>query len=157
MRFFKSILLDFEILKFSSYFNFPLILLFLFPFYFTYNLYTGNVYFSHNDYPGMYYPFRQWFLSHLMNFEFPVWNPYWGAGHEAVIWSTVTIDPYTILELIIGPRYGYYHLIQCMALVMAGYYVFRKLKFDPWPAAVSSLLFFMLPIGIFILSRLICL
>jgi len=81
-----------------------------------------------------------------MNFEFPVWNPYWGAGHEAVIWSTVTIDPYTILELIIGPRYGYYHLIQCMALVMAGYYVFRKLKFDPWPAAVSSLLFFMSPI-----------
>ncbi|MFZ3091837.1 MAG: hypothetical protein WA240_14615 [Nitrospirota bacterium] len=130
----------------DRYFNPAFIILLLFPFYFTYNLYTGNVYFSHNDYPGMYYPFRQWFLSRLMNFEFPVWNPYWGAGHEAVIWSTVTIDPYTILELIIGPRYGYYHLIQCMAFVMAGYYVFRKLKFDPWPAAASSLLFFMSPI-----------
>lgn len=127
-------------------FNFAFIMIFLFPFYFTYNLYTGNIYFSHNDFPGMYYPFRQWFLSRLINFEFPLWNPYWGVGHEAVIWSTVTIDPYTILELIIGPRYGYYHLIQCMALVMAGYYAFRKLKFDPWPAAASSLLFFMSPI-----------
>ncbi len=130
----------------DRYFNPTFIILLLFPFYFTYNLYTGNVYFSHNDFPGMYYPFRQWFLNRLMNFEFPIWNPYWGAGHEAVIWSTVPIDPYTILELIIGPRYGYYHLIQCMALVMAGYYVFRKLKFDPWPAAASSLLFFMSPI-----------
>ena len=126
-------------------FNLAFIILFLFPFYFTYNLYTGNVYFSHNDFPGMYYPFRQWFLGRLMNLEFPIWNPYWGAGHEAVIWSTVPIDPYTILEIIFGPRYAYFHLIQCMALVVAGYYVLRKLRFDAWAATIGSLLFFMSP------------
>ena len=94
----------------------------------------------------MYYPFRQWFLSRLINFEFPIWNPYWGAGHEALIWSTVPIDPYTIIELIIGPRYAYFHLIQCMAIVMACYYALRKLKFEAWTAATGSLLFFMSPI-----------
>jgi len=94
----------------------------------------------------MYYPFRQWFLERLKNFEFPLWNPYWGAGHEAVIWSTVPIDPYTILELIFKPPYRYFHLIQCIAIVMTGYYVFRKLKFDSWTAAIGSLLFFMSPI-----------
>lgn len=81
-----------------------------------------------------------------MNFEFPLWNPYWGAGHEAVIWATVPIDPYTIIELILGYHYAFFHLVQCMALVMAGYYVFRKFKFDPWAAASSSLLFFMSPL-----------
>lgn len=126
--------------------NLPLIMLFLFPFYFAYNLYAGNVYFSHNDFPGMYYPFRQWFISRLINFEFPVWNPYWGAGHEALIWSTVPIDPYTLIELIIRPQYAYFHLIQCMALVMACYYALRKLKFEAWAAATGSLLFFMSPI-----------
>ena len=29
---------------------------------------------------------------------------------------------------------------------MTGYYVFRKLKFDSWTAAIGSLLFFMSPI-----------
>lgn len=127
-------------------FPFAFVLLFLFPFYFAYNLYTGKVYFSHNDFPGMYYPFRQWFIERLKNFEFPLWNPYWGAGHEAVIWSTVPIDPYTILELIFKPPYRYFHLIQCIAIVMTGYYVFRKLKFDSWTSAIGSLLFFMSPI-----------
>lgn len=129
--------------------NLPFILLLVFPFYFAYDLYTGKVFFSHNDFPGMYYPFRQWFLGRLMNFEFPVWNPYWGAGHEAVIWSTVPVDPYTILELLIGPRYAYFHLFQCMAIVLAGYYVFRKLKFDPWSSALGSLFFFMSPLVTF--------
>jgi len=81
-----------------------------------------------------------------MNFEFPVWNPYWGAGHEAVIWSTVPIDPYTLIELLIKPPYAYFHLIHCFVLVMAGYYMFRKFRFDQWTAILSSLLFFMSPI-----------
>lgn len=130
----------------GKHLNLPFIMLSLFPFYFTYNLYTGNVYFSHNDFPGMYYPFRQWFLNRLLNLEFPIWNPFWGAGHEAVIWSTVPVDPYTILELIFKPHYAYFHFIQCMAIVMTGYYVFRKLKFDSWTSAIGSLLFFMSPI-----------
>lgn len=144
MRLLKKILLSSKTL--SKHFNFPFVLLIIFPFYFAYDLYTGNVYFSHNDFPGMYYPFRQWFLGRLKNLEFPIWNPYWGTGHEAVIWSTVPIDPYTILELILGHSYAYFHLIQCFALVMAGYYVFRKLQFLPWTAAICSLLFFMSPL-----------
>lgn len=135
-----------KILRFGKHFPLPFILLLLFPFYFAYDLYVGNVYFSHNDFPGMYYPFRQWFLERLKNFEFPLWNPYWGTGHEAVIWSTVPIEPYTILELIFKPPYRYFHLIQCIAIVMTGYYVFRKLKFDSWTSVIGSLFFFMSPI-----------
>ena len=126
--------------------NLPFILLLVFPVYFAYDLYTGKVFFSTNDFSGMYYPFRQWFLSRLINFEFPIWNPYWGAGHEAVIWATVPVDPYTILELLIGPRYAYFHLVQCMALVLAGYYVFRKLNFGSWGALLGSLFFFLSPL-----------
>lgn len=82
-----------------------------------------------------------------MNLEFPLWNPYWGAGHEAVIWATVPIDPYTTLEIILGPHYyAFFHLVQCMALVLAGYYVFRKFEFDPWTATLGSLFFFMSPL-----------
>lgn len=143
-------LLKINIFRLKNYliakFNFPLVLLFLFPFYFAYNLYRGKVFFSHNDFAGMYYPFRQWFLGRLMNFKFPLWNPYWGTGHEAVIWSTVPLDPYTFFELIIGPQYRYFYLIQCMALVLAGYYIFRKMKLDSWAATTCSLLFFLSPL-----------
>lgn len=97
----------------------------------------------------MYYPFRQWFLSRLMNFEFPIWNPYWGAGHEAVIWATVPIDPYTLLEWVIGPRYSVFHLIQCSAIILGAYVVFRKFDFDTWVSAMGSLLFFMSPLVTF--------
>ena len=61
----------------------------------------------------MYYPFRQWFLDRLMNLEFPLWNPYWGAGHEVVIWATVPIDFYSIIETFIKPHYEYFVFIQC--------------------------------------------
>lgn len=146
MIFLQSFKFNLSDLRLVKQVPFAFILLFLFPFYFTYNLYSGEIYFSHNDFPGMYYPFRQWFLNRLLNLEFPVWNPFWGAGHEAVIWSTVPIDPYTILELIIGPRYAYFHLIQCMAIVLAGYYVFKRLNLKSWAAVIGSLLFFMSPI-----------
>ena len=93
---------------------FPLIFLILFPFYFAYDLYTGNLFFMHRDFAGMYYPYRQWFLDRLMNFEFPVWNPYWGLGHEAVIWSTVPVDFYSLIEIFIRPNYQYFYLIHSM-------------------------------------------
>ena len=123
----------------------PLAFLLLFPFYFAYDLYTGNLFFMHRDFGGMYYPFRQWFLGCLMNLEFPLWNPYWGTGHEAVIWSTVPVDFYSILEIFIKPHYEYFYLIHCLVLVSAGYYVFRKWNFDPWKALAGSLFFFMSP------------
>lgn len=146
MSFIQDLRFNLSGLRLAKHISPALLLLFLFSFYFTYNLYTGKVYFSHNDFPGMYYPFRQWFLSRLLNFEFPLWNPYWGAGHEAVIWSTVPVDPYTILELVIGARYAFFHLIQCMAIVLIGYYVFRKFNFESWASAIGSLIFFMSPI-----------
>jgi hypothetical protein len=129
--------------------HFPFLFLLFFAFFFTYDHFTGKVFFSHNDYSGMYYPFRQWFLSRLMNLDFPLWNPYWGIGHEAVIWSTVPLDPYTFLEIILGARYGYFYLIQCSALLLAGYFVFRKLSMEPWAAAMGSLFFFLSPITTF--------
>lgn len=134
------------LLKRYKSFNPALFLLFLFPFYFTYDLYTGKLFYSHGDYPGVYFPFRQWFQERLLNFEFPLWNPYWGAGHEAVVWATVPMDIYSLVDLFLKPHYEYYFLVHCMAIVMAGYYLFRKWDFDPWIAASISLLFYMSPL-----------
>lgn len=127
-------------------FNLALTVLFLFPFYFAYDLYTGKSFFSHGDYPGIYFPFRKWFLDCLLDFKFPLWNPYWGAGHEAVVWATVPIDPYSLLDLLIRPHYEYYFPIHCMAIVLAGYCLFRKWGLENWSAATIALLFFMSPL-----------
>ena len=134
------------ITKIKKYINIPLLLLIMFPFYFGYDLYRGNLFFSHNDYSGMYYPFRQWFLENLMDFKFPIWNPYWGIGHEAVIWATVPVDFYSILEIFIKPHYEYFFILQCMALVIACYCAFRKFGFESWASTISSLFFFMSPL-----------
>jgi len=123
-----------------------LLFLLLFSFYFSYDFYTGKVFYAHNDFAGMYFPFRQWFLERLFNFEFPLWNPYWGIGHEAVIWATVPIDLYSIFEIIPGFKYAYFYLIQCIALLLSIYYVFRKINFAPWVAVFGSLLFFLSPV-----------
>jgi len=130
----------FNLIKFAATksFNIPLVLLILFPFYITYDLYTNSVFFSHDAYAGIYFPFREWFLNHLMNFEFPLWNPFWGIGHEAVVWATVPIDFYSIIEIFIKPHYEYFFLIHCMAIVFCGYYVFRKWGFNPWRASWAS-------------------
>ncbi len=130
----------------GKHLNLPFLMLFLFPFYFTYNLYAGNVYYAHDAYAGMYFPFRQWFLDRLMNFEFPLWNPFWGTGHEAVIWSTIPVDLYTILEIFLRPHYEYFFLIHCITLIIAGYYVFKKWNFDPWAATIGSLFFYISPL-----------
>ncbi len=134
------------ILKGRKYFNLPLILLIIFPFYFGYDLYSGNLFFSHNDYSGMYYPFRQWLLESLLDFRFPIWNPYWGIGHEAIIWATVPVDFYSIIEIFVKPHYEYFVILQCMSLVIAGYWVFRKFGFESWASSISSLFFFMSPL-----------
>jgi hypothetical protein len=138
----------FELIKFAALrsYNLPFILLILFPFYITYDLYTNSVFFSHDAYAGIYYPFREWFIGNLLNFEFPLWNPFWGIGHEAVVWSTVPIDFYSILEIFIKPHYEYFFLIHCMAIVLCGYYVFRKWDFNPWRALIGVLLFYMSPV-----------
>lgn len=81
-----------------------------------------------------------------MHLEFPLWNPYWGTGHEAVIWSTVPVDPYTILEMVLGHQYELFYLVQCIVLVVAGYYVFRGFGFEPWIAVTGSLFFFESPL-----------
>ena len=135
-----------KILRAMKRFNIPFVLLILFPFYFTYDLYTNNIFYCHDAYPGMYFPFRQWFIDRLMNFEFPLWNPFWGIGHEAVIWATVPIDFYSIIEIFIKPHYEYFVLIHCMLIVIAGYYLFRKWNFDPWAAVTGSLFFFLSPL-----------
>jgi len=81
-----------------------------------------------------------------MNFEFPLWNPFWGIGHEAVVWATVPIDFYSIIEIFIKPHYEYFFLIHCMAIVFCGYYVFRKWGFNPWRALTGVFLFYMSPV-----------
>lgn len=97
----------------------------------------------------MYFPFRQWFMQRLLHGEFPIWNPYWGIGHEAVIWATVPVDIYSLIEPLIGPRYEFFFPIQCLLIVTVGYYVFRRLGFEPLTSALCSLLFFMSPVVTF--------
>ncbi|MCP4992095.1 MAG: hypothetical protein GY928_40425 [Colwellia sp.] len=133
-------------MKVKKFFNLPLIFLIIFPFYFAYDLYSSNLFYSHDAYAGVYFPFRKWFLNRLMNLEFSLWNPFWGAGHPAVMWSTIPIDPNIIFEIFINSHYEYFFLIHTMAIVMAGYYVFRKWDSPPLIAVTGSLFFFMSPV-----------
>ena len=143
---FRILFLNVACTRFFKRVSLPLVLLMIFPLYFTYDLYTGKMFFSHPDYAGMYFPFRDWFLQRLTNFDFPIWNPYWGLGHEMVIWASIPIDPYSIFEFLFGPQNSNYFLIQSFLIVVAGYYVFRKFHFTPWVATMGSLFFYLSPL-----------
>jgi len=131
-------------IKEGSKYTVPLLILISFTLWFAYDIYTFKKYFSHPDF-RLYYPFRQWFSQRLLNGEFPLWNPYWGIGQPAVVWATIPIDIYTILEIIFGPQYQYFQTIQLALILLAGFYAFVKLGFTPMVSTAGILLFFMTP------------
>lgn len=133
-----------DTIKASGKYVISLLILISFTLWFSYDIYTLKKYFSHPDF-RLYYPFRQWFSQRLLNGEFPLWNPYWGIGQPAVVWATIPIDIYTILEIIFGPQYQYFQTIQLTLILLAGFYTFVKLGFHPMVSVTGILLFFMTP------------
>lgn len=82
---------------------------------------NDSVFFSHPDFSGIYFPFRQWFIEHLRQGYFPFWNFHWGLGNFAVIWSTVPIDQFTLFELVGIHRYTLFLALNFAALIFCLY------------------------------------
>jgi hypothetical protein len=99
----------------------------------------------HPDIYTVYYPFRAWFARRLAQGRLPLWNPYWGLGHPAEVWSSIPIDLYTLLEILLGPHYEWFMLVQALALLGVAAYSLRCLGATPWLAAAGAVLFFLSP------------
>lgn len=123
----------------------PLLILAGFTLWFMYDIYTLKRSFIHTDFITYYYPFRQWFTQQLLKGDFPLWNPFMGIGTTSEIWATFPIDVYTVLEIIFGPKYHYFQVIQMVLILLTGYYVFTKLNFRPMISAAGIVLYFMTP------------
>lgn len=134
-----------DTLKSNSKYIIPVLIIAGFILYFTYDIYTLKKAFTHPDLITCYYSFRQWFSSRLLNGEFPMWNPFWGLGVPSDIWATIPIDIYTILEIIFGPKYHYFQVIQLTLILYAGFYAFLKFGFKPMVSAAGAILYFMMP------------
>ncbi|MDP2923297.1 MAG: hypothetical protein Q8O30_06220, partial [Candidatus Omnitrophota bacterium] len=131
--------------RFDTKYIFSLTILIGFLVYFTYDIFTLKKTFTHPDFITCYYSFRQWFSQRLLNGEFPIWNPYWGLGITADIWATIPIDIYTIFEIIFGPQYHYFQVIQFGLILAVGFYVFVKLEFKPLVSTAGIMLYVMMP------------
>ena len=121
---------------------FPIIILTGFAFYFAYDIYTLKKCLTNVDIYTWYYPYRQWFSQRLLNGEFPLWNPYTGIGLPAELCATIPLDIYSAIEMVFGPQYHYFQLVQLIVLLAVGFYVFVRLGFTPLTATAGILLFF---------------
>lgn len=124
----------------------PAAILLGFTAYFSFDIVTLRKVLLHPDIYTYYYPFRQWFIVQLRDFHFPLWNPYWGLGQAVEVWSSIPLDLYTPLELLVGPYYHVYQALQLLALLAAVAYTFRRLDVPPLPAAAGAIFFFMSPL-----------
>ncbi len=131
--------------KFYDKYTIPMLILIGFTMYFAYDIFNLKKAFVHPDFITYYYSYRQWFSQRLLSGEFPLWNPFWGIGQPTDIWATIPIDIYTILEIIFGPQYHYFQVIQLILILLAGFYVFLKLGFKPTISASGIILYFMTP------------
>lgn len=123
----------------------PLIILSTFTLYFAYDFFTLKKHFWHPDISTYYYPLRQWYVSRLLNGEFPVWNPYWGLGQPSDAWASIPIDIYTPLEIYFGAQYHYFIALQLWMILLTAFYVLTRLGFDPFISSAGAILFFLAP------------
>ena len=114
-----------------------------------YDFIVGNLINGHSDYRGIYFPFRRWFLESLVQGEFPFWNPYWGLGEPAVIWATIPIDWYSLVELIVGSEYQFFAVAQGLAFTIAVYLVLSKLLANRDLALLGTVFFYLSPLVFF--------
>jgi hypothetical protein len=131
--------------RFNLSLIFSWIALAIFPVYFSFELITLKRGFNHRDIATVYYPFRNWFTQRLKQGEFPLWNPYWGVGITTSNWANIPIDMFTPFEMIFGPQYHYFQMVQVGLLITACYYALVKLRFHPLIAVTGAILYFMTP------------
>ncbi len=124
----------------------PSALLLAFAGYFSFDIVTLRKALYHADIFTYYYPFRQWFVSQLMEGRFPLWNPYWGLGHGVEAWASIPLDLYTPLEILVGPYYHHYQAAQLLAIVAIVCVVLVRLGSPPLIAAAGAIVFFMSPL-----------
>jgi hypothetical protein len=120
-------------------------LLSAFAIWFGFDLYTEKRFLNHPEYVHYYFAFRQWFLKQLTQGNFPIWNPFWGIGHSAEIEASFPVDIYSLFELIWGPRYSSYQLVQLFFLFGAALGSAILLGFSPLIGAAGTVLFFLSP------------
>ena len=116
-----------------------------FAFFFLRDLLTFRRAFLHPDFYTLYYPFRHWFTLRLAAGEYPLWNPYWGIGHVAEVWGTIPLDLYTPLEMLVGPRFAWFQLLQLVGVLGAAAWVLRRLGMAPALSVAGAILFLLSP------------
>jgi hypothetical protein len=112
---------------------------------FCWDLITNKRALLHPDFYTYYFSFRVWFYKALAAGHFPLWNPNWGLGHPAEVWATIPLDPYTLLELIFGPRYGSFQAVQAVAILGSVFFALTSLGIPRVIAAATAVLFFVSP------------
>lgn len=123
----------------------PLTVLACFTLYFSYDLFALKKLLAHPDIQTYYYPLRQWFLGRLLNGEFPLWNPSWGLGQPADVFSTIPLDIYTPLEIIFGAQYHYFLVFELALILLTAFYVLLKLGFSISVSTAGAILYFLSP------------
>ncbi len=113
---------------------------------FSYDFLFRNVEFLHNDIVPTYFPFRKWYLDRILHGEFPLWNPYWGLGRIAEVWTTLPIDVLTPLELILPLEPQHFLLLQAVMVLGSAFFAIYRLTHRASIALFSSALFFMSPL-----------
>lgn len=116
-----------------------------FSVYFSYDILTGRRFLSQPDLANYYFPYRQWLVGELKQGHFPLWNPYWGLGQPTEWFLAIPLDLYTPFEILWGPAYQVFYLLQLVALLFAVHYAVRAMGCAPIPAAVAALTFFLIP------------
>mgnify|MGYP001498459419 FL=1 len=112
---------------------------------FSKDLLTGYRALAHQDFLTFYYPYREWFTDQLIKGSLPLWNPFMGLGTTSQLWSTIPVDLFTVLRLIVGPHYHYFQFIQAFALLSSVYFVGQRLGYARSICILSSVLFFFSP------------
>jgi hypothetical protein len=123
----------------------PALLLLGFALLFMHDLLTHRRELLHPDIYTVYYPFRTWFAQRLADRELPLWNPYWGIGHPAEVWSSIPLDLYTPFEIALGSRYEWLMLLQALVLLGVATYSLRRLGAPTLVASTGAILFFLSP------------
>jgi hypothetical protein len=60
-------------------------------------------------------------------------------------WTTIPVDIYTPLELLVGPKYHYFMFLELILILFSGFYVFSRLGFSWAHATAGAVLYFMSP------------
>lgn len=113
--------------------------------YFLYDILTDAAVFAHPDINGIYFPFREWFHGWLSRGVFPLWNPHFGSGTTATIWSTLPVDQYSILEILGVHTYDVFLWIGCVSVLVAAFYLMLLITGDVVASVLCSILFFVGP------------